>query len=342
MSRRLFLDAGPGETRGVVTLNGRPERLLIARPDDDPKLELGARLVARIARVDRTLASAFLDLGAGAEALLPLSGPISEGAAVEVEIAAEARAGKTAVARLIAPAEGPPRLVTPAPGLAARLQAFAPGEAIDAGARARAAADAAQDAALAIEHLLPGGGSIAVEATRALTAIDVDLGGRAGDPRRAARAANLIAIAEAARVLRLKGLGGLVVIDLIGRGHDGPTLAAAAKAAFAPDDPGVSIGPVSRFGLFELAIPHRWRPAADILCDADGGLSAESRGLALLRALARAADADPGARLIARGPPDVVFAAERHMRGLLDRIGARASLVADAALGPDQFEIDRS
>jgi Ribonuclease G/E len=341
MSRRLFIDAGPGETRGVVTLNGRPERLLLARPDDDPRQQLGARLIARVARIDRTLASAFLELGEGAEAILPLPNGLSEGASVEIEVAAEARAGKALVARLLAPAEGLPRLVAPAPGLEARLQAFALGEAIDAGPRARAAADAAQDAALAVDHPLPGGGSIAVEATRALTAVDVDLGGRAGDPRRAARAGNLLAIAEAARVLRLKGLGGLVVIDLIGRGHDGPTLAAAAKTAFAPDDPGVSIGPISRFGLFELAIPRRWRPVADILCGADGALSAESRGLALLRGLARAADADPGARLIARAPPAVVFAAERHMKGLLDRIGARAGLAADAGLGPDQFEIDR-
>ena len=37
-------------------------------------------------------------------------------------------------------------------------------------------ADAAEDEVLAIEHPLPGGGSLAVEQTRALTAVDIDLG----------------------------------------------------------------------------------------------------------------------------------------------------------------------
>ena len=49
--RQIFLDQGVGETRGVVTLDGRPERLLIHRDDDDQKLALGARLVARPAQL---------------------------------------------------------------------------------------------------------------------------------------------------------------------------------------------------------------------------------------------------------------------------------------------------
>lgn len=340
MSRRLFLDRGPGETRGVVILNGRPERLLIERPGDLPAQQYGARLVARIASLERSLASAFLDLGAGPPAMTPLGAGLVEGAAVEIEITAEARHGKGAVARLIGPAVGPPRLIAPAPGIAARLAAFAPAARVEEGRVARDAADAAQDAALALEHPLPGGGSIAVEPTRALTAVDVDLGARTGDPRRIARTANLLAIAEAARVLRLKALGGLVVIDLIGRGHDGAALSAAAKAAFAPDEPGVSIGPVSRFGAFELSAPRRWRPLGEILCDPDGRLSALSRGLALLRAMQRAAQADPGARLVARAAPDTAAAAAPHMDELLALIGARAEIAADPALAGDQFEIE--
>jgi Ribonuclease G/E len=338
--RRLYLDRGPGETRGVVTLDGRPERLLIARPDDLAVQQHGARVVARVASLERSLASAFLDLGAGPQAMTPLAAGLVEGAAVEIEITAEARSGKGAVARLMGPAEGPPRLIAPAPGLAARLAAFAPGTPVAEGLEARDAADAAQDAALAILHPLPGGGSIAVEPTRALTAVDVDLGARSGDARRVARAANLIAIGEAARVLRLKGLGGLVVIDLIGRGHDGAALSAAAKAAFAPDEPGVSIGPVSRFGAFELVLPRRWRPVAEILRDPDGRLSTATRGLALLRGLERAALADPGARLIGRAPADAVAAAAPHMESLVSKIGARAQIAADPALAHDQFEIE--
>ncbi|MDR3514023.1 MAG: ribonuclease E/G [Caulobacteraceae bacterium] len=338
--RRLYVDRSPGETRGVVTLDGRPERLLIDRPDDVAVQRYGARAVARVARIDRSLASAFLDLGEGPQAMTPLAPGLVEGGAVEVEIAGEARAGKGAVARLLGPAEGPPRLLAAAPGLAARLAALAVGAVVVEGPEAREAADAAQDAALSPEHPLPGGGSIAVEPTRALTAIDVDLGARTGDPRRIARAANLAAIVEAARVLRLKGLGGLVVIDLVGRGHDGAALSAAAKAAFAPDEPGVSIGPISRFGAFELVIPRRWRPLAEVLCDSDGRLSAESRGLAVLRALERAALADPGGRIVARAPADVVLAAGRHINVLTARVGARVELRPDPALAADRFEIE--
>ena len=338
--RRLYLDRAPGETRGVVTLDGRPERLLIARPGDIAVQQLGARLVARIACLERGLASAFLDLGEGPQAILPLTPGLMEGAAVEIEVTAEARSGKGAVARLIGPAEGAPRLLAAAPSLEARLAACAPGVAIDASPAARDVADAAQDAALAIEHPLPGGGSIAVEPTRALTAVDVDLGGRTGDARRAVRAANLAAVAEAARVLRLKGLGGLVVIDLIGKGHDGAALSAAAKAAFAPDEPGVGIGPISRFGAFELVVPRGARPVAEVLCDADGRLSALTRGLAVLRGLERAALADPGARLVGRAAPDAAAAASLHIGDLTARIGARAEVRPDPGLVGEQFEID--
>src|SRR5205823_3914164 len=81
-------------------------------------------------------------------------------------------------------------------------------------------------------HPLPGGGALAVEPTRALTAIDVDLGDRKGaDAKRLTRAANLAAIELAARLLRLKSLGGIVVIDLVGRGHDAKALLAAARLA---------------------------------------------------------------------------------------------------------------
>src|SRR5579859_362008 len=69
--RRAYLDRGIGETRGVVTLDGRPERLLIRRDDDEPRLRLGARLIARVTSLEPALGTAFLDLGAGAEAILP-------------------------------------------------------------------------------------------------------------------------------------------------------------------------------------------------------------------------------------------------------------------------------
>ncbi|MBV8594114.1 MAG: ribonuclease E/G, partial [Caulobacteraceae bacterium] len=107
MTRRgLFLDEGFGETRGVVTLDGRPERLLLARLDDPATHALGARLTARVRRIDRASAIAFLDLGAAPDAILnlgPAAGRIVEGQALEVEIRAEGRIGKGPLARWLGP-----------------------------------------------------------------------------------------------------------------------------------------------------------------------------------------------------------------------------------------------
>ena len=341
MKRALYLDQAPGESRGVVTLDGRPERLLIQRTDDPPGQRLGAVLVGRVRRVDRSLASLFIDLGEGPDAVLPLSGAggLAEGAAIEVEIAAEAHAEKGAVVRLLGPSEGPPRLLRPALALENLLAGFAPGVALVTGDRARAAADIAEAAALAIEHALPGGGSIAVEPTRALVAVDVDLGAASGDARRRVRAVNFAAIDHAARLLRLKALAGIVAIDLVGTGHDGAALTAAAKAAFAADEPGVSIGPISRFGLLQLVTPRRFRPVHDIMFGPDGATSPRTVGLRLLRALEREGRADGGARLMATCAPAVAETLAPYIGELTGRIGGRFEIMTNDASPPDRFEV---
>ncbi|MDF2899942.1 MAG: hypothetical protein K0Q62_1, partial [Phenylobacterium sp.] len=270
--RSLFLDRGIGETRGVVLLDGRPERLLIERDGDDQATRLGARHIARVRKVEPAFASAFVDLG-GVEALLsfkPDSRPV-EGQSLEVEIRTEPRLGKLATVRVIGPAQGAPRLLAAPPSIAEQLASFARGAEIVEGREARQVADEAETEALDIVHPLPGGGNIAIEPTRALVAIDVDIGERKGnDVKRVTRAANLAALAAAGRLLRLKSLGGIVVIDLVGRGHDGNALLTAARSAFSPDNPGVAIGPVGRFGTMEMTIPRRAPPLAETLCDANG------------------------------------------------------------------------
>jgi Ribonuclease G/E len=340
--RRIYIDAGPGETRGLVTLDGRAERLFRERAGQDyPRL--GARYRGRVAKVDRGAGLALVDIGSGGEGALRLKAdraPPVEGQRLEVEVSIEPQGGKAAVVRLIGPATGEAGLASDAADLEARLRSLAPGAPIERGRRARTLADEAEDEALAIDHALPGGGSLAIESTRALTAVDVDLGAAVGrDPKRAARQANLNAIAAVARLLRLKGLGGLVVIDLVGRGHDGPALAAAAQAAFAPDQPGLVLGPVTRFGTLELALPRRYRPIIEQLHDATAQFSAHSLGLRLIRAVQDAAVADPGARLLARCAPEVAEAARTLAPALAGIIGARFEVVADPALPRARFEV---
>ena len=204
------------------------------------------------------------------------------------------------------------------------------------GAEAREAADVAEDMVVAIEHSLPSGGRLFIEPTRALTAVDVDLGAAAADPRRATTRANQEAVTAAARLLRLKGLGGLVAIDLAGKGHDGGALSALAKIAFAPDGEGVSIGPISRFGVFELALPRKATPIAELLSDSDDQPSAATMAFRLLRAIERAAG--PGQIVDARCAPDVAEIAVRFSSELVERIGSRFHIQGDASKGRTEIE----
>jgi Ribonuclease G/E len=340
--RRAYLDVGVGETRGVITLDGRAERLIIVRDGDAASQALGAQVVGRVRKVERTLALAFVDLGDGPDGVLnlrPEMARVAEGQALAVEIRSEARAGKGASLRLIGEAQGPPRLETAAPSVEAEL-AGVTRQPIVTGGKARAVADAAEAEALETVFALPGGGSLAIERTRALVAVDVDVGERAGgDSKRTTRAANFAALTAAARILRLQGEGGLVVIDLAGRGHDGPALLSAARAAFGPDNPGVAFGPISRFGTLELTIPRRRRSIAERLLDPDGRPTAETVALRLVRALEREALADPAARVRALAAPDVTAAAQPYLGALTDRFGARFELAADPARLREAFEV---
>lgn len=343
MSRKFFLDRCIGETRGVITLDGRAERLLITRDGEPPATQLGARSVARVRSVEKNIGAAFLDLPGGVEAMYSLRQdelPPVRGASVEVEIRTEARQGKLATVRLIGPAEGNPRLLEAAPDIEAELQAVAKGGKIVEGLGAREAADAAEAEALETIHALPGGGNIAIEPTRALVSIDVDLGGRPGsDTKSAARMANLTALGMAARLLRLKGLGGLVIFDLVGRGHDGKAIDGAARAAFQPDNPGVAIDKISRFGTLTLTVPRRRRPVLDTLLDETGALSASSAVLRLLRELEREGRAVPGGRLSAACAPAVLKAFEPWRAALTERLGARFSVEARDGWPNDRLEV---
>lgn len=126
------------------------------------------------------------------------------------------------------------------------------------------------------EIMLSGGGRLFIEPTRALTAIDIDSG---GDSRRP-EAVVIEGLQAAARLIRLRNLGGLIVIDP-------PRLAAAslnrALAAFKQalsSDPVASdiLGP-TRGGLIEVVRPHRGGLLTERLFGAEGQALAILRGL---------------------------------------------------------------
>ena len=321
-----YLDHGLGESRAVVVRDRRPHRLLIEREGVEPAQALGARSVGRVRRIDRGLGLAFIELAGGPDGATP-AGRLAEGQFVELRITAEARVDKGAVLQVLGPAQGPPRVLEPSRPLEARLAELAPGANIETGPVARAAADEAEDEALQTVHALPGGGRLIIEPTSALVSVDVDIADRrGGDARRLARQANLVAIGETARLLRLKGLGGLVVIDLVGKGHDGTAISAAVRSAFAEEGPQVSIGPISRFGLFELSLPQAQRSVSELLLGPGREPSNLTLALRLLRTIEGAATADPGGRVQARCALAVAEAAAPYVAQLHARWGARIEI----------------
>ena len=342
--RRAYLYAGVGETVGVVTLDGRPERLLVSWPTDDPLDAEGVRGVARVRKIEKAFASAFVQLPGGQDAILPLRPdmpPLVEGGVVEIEIKTAARQGKAAVARFVAAGQGEPRVLEAAQTIEERLRHLVKAGSPTTGDKALLAVEEAESDALTTVFALPGGGDIAVEVTRALTAVDVDLGAReATDSKRAARQANMAALGVAARVLRLKGLGGIVVFDLVGRGHDGQALTTAARNAFAPDNPGVGVGAISKFGTLEMIVPRRAPPILDRLLAEGGGPNPRHVARRLARALEREGRADPGGRLVARCAPTVAeaFAAELDA-GVAERLGRRFAIESRSDWPVDRLEV---
>lgn len=339
--RTAFLDESIGERRGVVLLDGKPERLIIERAGQAASQRLGARSIARVVSSEPGLGMMFLTMPDGPDAIAPLPAGqnLVEGSSWEVTVTAEPRAGKGPVVDLGVETVGPPRLIESAKALPERLRAYA-GRDPETGLEAREAADEAQEAALETVHSLPGGGNLCIERTRALTAIDVDMGEvGGGDAVRAQRKVNLAAIVEGARLLRLKALGGLVVFDLVGQGHNGPLLHGAARTAFVDDGPGVAFGPISRFGLMEMALPWRFTPVVEILAGSDGSPSPQTAALALLRAIEREARADPGGRIVARCSPAIGEEAKPLIPALAGRIGARFRLETVPGLPNMKFEV---
>jgi len=343
--RRAYLYKGIGETVGVVTLDGRPERL-VAQWDGDDLLDAeGVRGVARIKKIERAFNSAFVALPGGADLLLNLKPDMPklvEGQVVEIEIRSPSRRDKSGVARYVGPAEGEPRVLAHAPTIDELLRLWVKSGSPTQGLAALEAVEAAEAEALATVFALPGGGDVSIEATRALVAVDVDLGAREGDSKKAARAANMAAFTTAARILRLKGLAGLVVFDLVGRGHDGPALTTAARNAFAVDNPGVGIGAISKFGALEMIVPRRTKPILDRLLDETGALAARAGALRLVRAFEREGRADPGGRLAGRCSAAVAEAFAALDAALADRIGRRFTVAVVADWPNDRLEVASS
>ena len=206
------------------------------------------------------------------------------------------------------------------------------------------------------EVRLPSGGAIVVDQTEALTAIDVNSARatKGGDIEETAFRTNLEAADEAARQLRLRDLGGLVVIDFIdmSSSKNQREVEDRLKQALKQDRARVQIGRISRFGLLEMS-RQRLRPSLGEStqmvcprCEGHGRLrSVESLSLSILRLAEEHAMKENTAQILVQAPPDIANFLLNEKRGALreieDRHTAPVLIVADTNLETPHFNVIR-
>ena len=181
---------------------------------------------------------------------------------------------------------------------------------------------------------LPSGGSIVIDHTEALVAIDVNSARstRGADIEETAHRTNLEAAEEAARQLRLRDLGGLIVIDFIDMedNRNQRSVENRLREALHVDRARVQMGKISRFGLIELS-RQRLRPALNegshITCPRCNGTGvirdAESSALHVLRLLQEESMKDNTAAIHAQVPVEVATFLLNEKRSDITKMEAR-------------------
>jgi ribonuclease E len=193
---------------------------------------------------------------------------------------------------------------------------------------------------------LPSGGAIVIDHTEALVAVDVNSARstRGSDIEETATRTNLEAADEAARQLRLRDLGGLIVIDFIDmeESKNQKAVENRLKDALHYDRARVQMGKISRFGLMELS-RQRLRPAlsegSHVTCPRCNGVGVirdtESSALHVLRILQEEAMKDNTAAVHAQVPVEVATFLLNEKRGDIAKLEAR--LRVSVVLIPNKF-----
>jgi ribonuclease E len=190
------------------------------------------------------------------------------------------------------------------------------------------------ESAYAHKVTLPSGGSLVIDHTEALVSIDINSARstRGGDIEATARNTNLEAAEEIARQLRLRDIGGLIVIDFIDMESTANQRAVEdmLRDSVKMDRARIQLGRLSRFGLLELS-RQRLRPALSetthINCPRCGGMGTirgvESMSLALLRLIGEEARKERTGRVVAQVPVDVATYLMNEKREQLNQIEER-------------------
>ena len=178
---------------------------------------------------------------------------------------------------------------------------------------------------------LPSGGAIVIDHTEALVSVDVNSARaiKGGDIEETATRTNLEAADEVARQMRLRDLGGLVVIDFIDmeESRNRREVENRLRDALRQDRARVQFGTISKFGLMEMS-RQRLRPAlsegASIPCPRCGGSGhirdTESSALQILRVIQEESLKDNTASVLCQVPVDVASFLLNEKRAEISKI----------------------
>lgn len=181
---------------------------------------------------------------------------------------------------------------------------------------------------------LPSGGAIVIDHTEALVSVDVNSARatRGSDIETTASYTNLEAADEVARQLRLRDLGGLIVIDFIDmeNAKNQREVEVRLKDALRHDRARVQMGKISRFGLMELS-RQRLRPSlsegSHVTCPRCNGTGhirdTESSALQVLRVIQEEAMKENSAAIHVQAPVDVAAFLLNEKRGEILKIETR-------------------
>ncbi|MGE5232608.1 MAG: Rne/Rng family ribonuclease [Acidobacteriota bacterium] len=202
---------------------------------------------------------------------------------------------------------------------------------------------------------LPSGGSIVIDRTEALTAIDVNSGKatRAASQEETAVQTNVEAAREVARQLRLRDLGGLVVVDFIDMraSKNQRRVEKELREALKADRARSTVGRISPNGLLEIN-RQRIQQALDLRthdpCPTCGGtgrvMSAEQLSLSLLRRIEARATAVPIERVRLSVHPELASVLNEQRRREIDEIQTafdlKLEIVPSRRLRPTEHEFE--
>ena len=203
---------------------------------------------------------------------------------------------------------------------------------------------------------LPSGGAIVIDHTEALVSVDVNSARaiRGGDIEETATRTNLEAAEEVARQMRLRDLGGLIVIDFIDmeESRNRREVENRLRDSLRQDRARVQFGTISKFGLMEMS-RQRLRPAlsegASIPCPRCGGSGhvrdTESSALQILRIIQEESMKDGTAAVHAQVPVEVASFLLNEKRTEIAKIEIKQRisvlLVPNKALETPNYKLER-